>query len=267
MKIHFSGNRIKCMNANGSIRSASLTCHTSNAEPQYISDEAVLAEVLAASPQRIGAAQIAQAEIIEYHGCGVYEIEVSYEYRPETTAGFSSRRDRDEQWFISTSNTVERIFSARKTIAYGSNAPDPENLVNWNGKKGKNCAASGADIITATIRENCVLTMDIASFNTAFRKKLVELTGCVNSKVFHNWAAGEVLFLGAGSGKPYENDQGDELIDITLQFAIRPNRSLNFNELEIAANGWDVVWPWGSENAFVSKVYPEQDLCALGVGR
>ena len=269
MEIFLAANRIKTMNADRNISSAVLTYHTRGAVPEEYTDEAVLSAVLDTAPEKVGAAQLAQAAIVEYHGAGVYEIEVSYEYAPFSIRGrLASRRARDEKWYMATSNTTEHVLSALETTAWGSGAPSSGNLINWNGRTGALCAVSGADIITSTFRENCLLTLDADDYTTSFRKKIADLSGSVNSRTFHGWAAGEVLFLGAVSGLPGYNDRGDELVDVTFKFAIRRNRdSLTVNNLHITAAGWDIVWPLGTEHVFVSRVYPRNDLILLGVGK
>ncbi|MBQ7208162.1 MAG: hypothetical protein IJS01_10235 [Lentisphaeria bacterium] len=268
MEIFLAANRIKTMNADRNITSAALTYHTRGALPEEYSDEAVLSAVLDAAPEKVGAARLVRAAIVEYHGAGVYEIEVSYEYVPFSTRGrLGSRRARDEKWYMSTSNTTEHILSALETAAYGDDAPPSGNLINWNGRTGPLCAVSGADIITSTFRENCLLTIDAGDCTASFRKKIADLTGSVNSRTFHGWAAGEVLFLGANSGLPGYNDRGDELVDVTFRFAVRRNRSLVVNGLHVSAAGWDIVWPLGREHAYVSRVYPRNDLNLLGVGK
>ncbi|MBQ9502979.1 MAG: hypothetical protein IJU70_12550 [Lentisphaeria bacterium] len=269
MEIFLSANRIKSMNAGRNITSAVLTYHTRGALPEEYSDEQVLRAVLDAAPPRTGAAELISASVVEYHGAGVYEIEVSYEYTPVTFRGrLASRRPRDENWYMAGSNTTEHTLTALETTAWGDNAPSAGNLVNWNGRTGPLCAVSGADIINSTVRENCLLTIHAQDYTSAFRRKIATLTGSVNDRVFHGWAAGEVLFLGCNSGLPGVNDRGEELIDVTFKFAIRRNRdSLLINGKRISAAGWDVVWPLGTEFVYTSRVYPRGDLNLLGVGR
>ena len=269
MEIFLAANRIKTMNADRNISSAVLTYHTRGALPEECSDEAVLSAVLDAAPEKVGAARLAQASIIEYHGAGVYEIEVSYEYAPLSVRGrLASRRAGDEKWYMITSNTTEHVLSALETAAFGDGAPPSGNLINWNGRTGPLCAVSGADIITSAFRENCLLTIDAGNCTASFRKKIASLTGSVNSRTFHGWAAGEVLFLGANSGLPGYNDRGDELVDVTFKFAIRRNKDPRIvNNLRISASGWDIVWPLGTEYAYRSCVYPRNDLNLLGVGK
>ena len=67
---------------------------------------------------------------------------------------------------------------------------------------------------------------------------------------------------------PYINEQEKELVDITLKFAIRRNRSnLYVNGLLLDAKGWEIVWPLGFEHVYVSQVYLEKDFNILGVGK
>ena len=269
MEIFLSANRIKSMNSSRNISSAVLTYHTRGALPEEYSDEQVLLAVLDAAPPKIGAAELVNGSVIEYHGGGVYEIEVSYEYTPVTVRSRpASRRARDEKWYMAGSNTTEHTLTALETTAWGDNAPSAGNLVNWNGRTGSLCAVSGADIINSTVRENCLLTIPAQDYTSAFRKKIATLTGSVNDRAFHGWAAGEVLFLGCNSGLPGVNDRGEEIIDVTFKFAIRRNRdSLLINGRRISAAGWDIVWPLGTDFVYTSRVYPRNDLSQLGVGR
>ena len=61
MEIHLSANRVKSMNVNRNINSAVLTYHTRGALPEEYSDEAVLAAVLDAAPEKVGAAGLTSA--------------------------------------------------------------------------------------------------------------------------------------------------------------------------------------------------------------
>lgn len=269
ISIYLSANRTKSVNRNGKVTSAVLTCHTSGAEPEIYTDEEVLAAVLKYVPENLGAAVVTEAVIVEYHGAGVYEIEVNYEQQNWANSGKRSlRRHRDEKWFLAASNSVEHILFGENTWKYGNNPPSVGNLIGWNGKSGSSSSASGANIISAAIRENCVLTLKRTEFNFEFRKKILSLTGHTNSLPFHGWERGEVLFLGASSGMPYVNDDEDELVDVTLKFAVRQNRGhLYVNGHIFSARGWEVVWPVGQHHVYVSQVYPESDFNILGVGR
>ena len=269
MEIHLSANRTKSVNRNGKITAAVLTCHTTGAEPEKYTDEEVLQAVLEHVPQNMGAAALSGASIVEYHGAGVYEIEVEYELQTgAVTVRRAQRRHRDEKWYLATSNTVEHILAGVNSRGYGHNPLSTGNLIRWNGKHGSVANAAGANVITSTLRENCVLTLYQEEFNRKFRQKILSLTGCTNSLAFHGWERGEVLFLGASSNTPYTNDEGDELVDITLKFAVRKNRdSLYINGQLFSAKGWEIVWPLGLYHVYVSTVYPEQDFNILGVGK
>ena len=269
MEIHISANQTKSINRNGKITSAVITCHTTGADPKLYTNDTVLEEVIKNVPEKIGAATLNNAEIVEYHGSGVYEIEVNYDLL-QSSGSFrkSTGRAQDEKWYLATSNTVEHILFAVDTTAYGTRPPNTGNQIHWNGQTGIASSSAGADIITSSLRENCVLTIAAEKYNTSLRKRILSMTGHVNSPNFHGWAAGEVLFLGASTGTPYLNDEGDELIDITFKFAIRPNReNLLINGISLSAKGWEIAWPLGRDHAYVSKVYPTADLRSLGIGK
>ena len=269
MEIHISANQTKSINKNGKITSAVITCHTTKADPAIFTNDDVLEEVLKVVPDKVGAASLSNAEIVEYHGSGVYEIEVNYDLLQNAGSSRKSiSRIQDEKWYLTTSNSVEHILFALETTAYGQRPPDPGNLIHWNGQTGSACSSSGANIISSTLRENCVLTIPAEKYNTSLRKRILSMTGHVNSPAFHGWAAGEVLFLGANTGAVYLNDEGDELIDITFKFAIRPNRKdIKINDIKLSAQGWEIAWPLGRNHVYVSKIYPTADLRCLGIGK
>jgi hypothetical protein len=269
MQIHLSANRTKSVNSNGKVTSAVLTCHTTGADPEKYTDEEVLDEVLKFVPENLGAAQLTEASIAEYHGSGVYEIEVNYEQKSwKNTVKRSQRRARDEKWFLAVSHATEHIFIAENNRVFGKADPKVGLMIGWNGKSGSASQVTGTNILVPVIRENCVLTLPLREYNLKFRKVLLPLLGCVNSWNFHGWEKGEVLLLGASTGAPYINDDEEELIDVTMKFAIRRNRNdLLVNNVTFSAQGWDFVWPVGDENICVSQVYPTGDFNALGIGR
>ena len=269
MQIHLSANHTKSVNSNGKVTSAVLTCHTTGADPEKYTDEEVLDAVLKFVPENIGAAQLTETSIVEYHGAGVYEIEVNYEQKSwKNPVKRSNRRAREEKWFLATSHATDHIFLAEDNHVYGKTAPFVGLLIGWNGKSGSASQVMGTNILVPVIRENCVLTLPLREYNLRFRKVLLPLLGCTNSQAFHGWEAGEVLLLGASTGAPYVNDEEDELVDVTMKFAIRRNRKdLSFRGNHFSAQGWEFVWPLGDENVCVSQVYPTGDFNALGVGR
>ena len=270
MKIHLSANRTKSVNSNGSVTSAVLTCHTSGADPEKYSDDEVLNAVLKFVPENLGAAALSEAAIVEYHGAGVYEIEVSYEQQSwSRSVKRSLRRPKEERWFLSSSHSIEHVFIGEGSRSYGRNQLLPGTKIGWNGKTGAASYVAGTKKIVPVIRENCVLTLRLKEFNNKFRQKMFPLIGCVNSLDFHGWARGEVLFIGASTGTPYFNDDEDELIDVTMKFAIRRNATdVNYGGVtHYSARGWEVVWPVGEENICVAEIYQEKDFNILGVGR
>ena len=269
MQIHLSANHTKSVNSNGKVTSAVLTCHTTGADPEKYTDEEVLDAVLKFVPENLGAAQLTEASIAEYHGSGVYEIEVSYEQKSwKNPVKRSNRRARDEKWFLAASHATEHIFIAENNRIYGKAAPKVGLMIGWNGKSGSASHVTGTNIIVPVIRENCVLTLPLREYNLKFRKVLLPLLGCINSWKFHGWETGEVLLLGASTSAPYLNDDEDELIDVTMKFAIRRNRKDQLvHNVTFSAQGWDCVWPLGDTNICVSQIYPIGDFNILGIGR
>jgi hypothetical protein len=103
------------------------------------------------------------------------------------------------------------------------------------------------------------------------------MTGTINGFPFRDFAAGEVLFLGAvGSQRGYED------WELQYHFAASPNLfNLSVGDITgIAKAGWDYLWVLYEEiddaatnklistprAAYVEKVYWRTDFSGLGIG-
>ena len=134
------------------------------------------------------------------------------------------------RWSLSCTPHKTRIFSTasapRLVPAESGSAPEnPGNWINWNGCYGETCRIDGAERYE-TLAVECGCKILAASEVTAnFRRQLLSLCGCTNQSAFHNWHAGEALLIEAGLSLPFENDLGQNLVELTCRFAIRPNRN------------------------------------------
>ena len=118
-------------------------------------------------------------------------------------------------------------------------------------------------------------TYSVKDIDIAFKRNVMRLTGRVNSRAFHGWEAGEVLFLGASGGVPFRNDQGVLLVEVTYRFAIRKNvADLRFAGISLGqAEGWHVPWSITSPEysgstprvlgAYLSSIYEKGDFSRL----
>ena len=142
---------------------------------------------------------------------------------------------------------------------------------NYHGAIGvDDSSVQGVDITIPALQFQLRKRFKFVSFdylNTLFR-----LTGHVNGSGWGQFAAGEVLFLGAEGGENEEN-----YVDLTYQFACRPNQS-NFYVGNIfigEKRGWEYLWVRHEEAivgdrvlklpaaAYVEQVYPYGDFSGL----
>jgi len=268
---------------------------TSRAELRYLvrldqlsgpvaDSEAALARALQESPAGIGLAERTGASVVANHGSGVYEVSV--EYQRETSG---DRKDtahvNDETWRFECSSSRILTYRAESVVSVLTDpeAPaafsDPGLSLNWNGRSGSECEISGVHVLVPEMREVCTRTYSPSHITNIFKRRIMEMTGCVNSKRFHGWEAGEVLFLGAVQGDQFENRNGKDLTKVRYRFAIRPNRkNVDAGGLGVLdVDGWDYLWniPWpepgahayASGAAVVSRLYRRADLTNLGIGR
>lgn len=145
----------------------------------------------------------------------------------------------------------------------------------------------GAIGVTADSVQGVDITVPVYSFsevhykNNAFvddtyKATLFELTGTVNSQTFRQFAAGEVLFLGASGTK-----RGSDDWELVYRFSASPNMTdMVIGDITgITKAGWEYLWVQyiDAEDAsaqtlikqpasvHIEQVYPYQDFDRLGL--
>lgn len=276
----------RAVDADGNCTRAVLVYYVSGAGDSDGIDpgDAALAAVRDLAPGRWGQAALNSLEITASPGGGVFKVEA--EYRCQAADVIRRSRDRkagDRVWRFDASTAMTHVIHAEALInhACAENAPEAYNdiglLVNWNGHFGRDAVIRGVEKLVPEMRESCIATWRPAQLTTAGKRRIMELVGCVNSSGFHGWSAGEVLFLGASQGAAYLNRDGDQLVDVTYNFAIKPNRSqVRRQELELGpAKGWEYVWDISRFDpptrrmvtyaAYLNRIYPEKSFSGLGL--
>ena len=269
---------IRSLNSGGSCRSARLNYIVSGvSENENDPGAAILQEVRSMAPKELDGAELSRVTLIKSHGGGVFEAQAEYEQTsPER---HSRKKIGDRLWTFDTTGGRENVIHGkllkRETDPVSGFLPDPGTLINWNGKHDDRFHVGGTPKIVPSMRESCIAVFRESDVTPQFRRKIMELTGCLNDGSFHSWEAGEVLFLGASSSVPFRNDQGVKITEITFRFAIRRNQS----SLEIGgvnmgpAGGWDIPWsitmPQHEDfkpvtvGAYLSSIYEKGDFSAL----
>ncbi len=134
----------------------------------------------------------------------------------------------------------------------------------------------GVDITVPVYNFSETHYIDDALVTDEYKGQLFMLTGKTNEEAFRNFAAGEVLFLGAAGSKRGKDDW-----EISFKFAASPNvTDLQVGPITVAEKrGWELLWVRYTDvadagakmlikrpvAAYVEQVYEEGDFSGLGI--
>jgi len=220
-----------------------------------------------------------------YNGLPRSEIEITERLNATTWRVVARYRknapppdQRPESRFeFDTSGGTQHITQSRATVArYGPKAST--RLQGAIGFDGKN--VQGCDIVVPVYNWAETHYFDDDEVTDTYKATLFNLTGCKNGSAWKNFAAGEVLFLGASGAR--QGTGADDWWEITFRFASSPNRQ-NFSVGDITGidkKGWDYMWVQYGDEAddatsqvvkkpvavYIEEVYPDGDFSQLGIG-
>ena len=270
----------RSVNPGGSCRSGKLNYIVSGI-PSGEKDPGALAlqEVRSIAPDELDGVGLSRITLVKSHGGGIFEVQAEYADSPADRN--SRKKIGDRLWLFDAMGKQENVLCGKLLKSRAQTGepvpPDPGALINWNGKTGESFHAAGTVKVVPAMRESCVAVFRNSDMTGDFRRRIMQLTGKVNDKMFHSWQPGEVLFLGAASSVPFRNDRGVMIIEITFRFAIRPNLTeLTVSGVEMGpAEGWDVPWSIMAPNTagyspaavgvYVSSIYEKGDSSALKI--
>ena len=229
------------------------------------------------APEYVGTARRNSIALTRVPGNGSCEFEVNY-----SASGKNETQKGDErQWSFEVKTAKYHVSGARELVrVYDGNdkgsPPDPGTVIGWDGRIDGESDVSGAEILIPEMYEYCTATYRASKINCAFRRKLFDLAGKVNTSTFRGWAPGEVLLTRAEQGEPYKNLRGTELVDVTYTFAIRPSAEVNCaGTLITPVSPWNIVWSISRRNAvnnslevsgiYESRVYDAGNFSALNL--
>ena len=129
------------------------------------------------------------------------------------------------------------------------------------------------DIIVPCYNEQEVLPITAPMFLDKI--KGLAAAGKINSKKFHGWSTGEVLFVKASLSPSYTNAKGHKLVDIKYVFRIRPLGAVVRNQLKIEpVSMWNTVWDIPRRNVqnslmsvgiYESRIYDYANFSVLDI--
>lgn len=276
MQIHRKLSIRRSHDRTGSCTGARLNYVVSHAGNLDQSEDA-LKLVRQTAPDHVGSARQKSIELTSVKGDGTYEFEVTYA-PPDAL----DRNTGDERvWSFEVTTGKYRVTEARELVkiypvSEDITPPDPGEMIGWDGRIDGESDLAGATVLVPEMYERCVATYRSSKVNSAFRRKLFNLSGKVNASTFRGWAPGEVLLTRAEQGEPYKNHRGQELVDITYTFAVRPAGEVSCSgNVIVPVSPWNVIWSISRRDAvnnslivsgiYESRVYDSGNFSALNL--
>ena len=232
--------------------------------------------VNATAPQYMGRARKNTVELVRVPGNGTYEFEVKYSL-PQT---METKENGDRIWQFDVSCSTEKIFEAKELVKiYQPQSdivpPDPGTMLRWDGNSDGDGCINGSWAEIPELQETCIATFRESHINNSFKRAVFAAAGKINSKKFHGWSTGEVLFVKASLSPSYTNAKGHKLVDIKYVFRIRPLGTVVRNQLKIEpVSMWNTVWDIPRRNVqnslmsvgiYESRIYDYANFSVLDI--
>ncbi len=217
-------------------------------------------------------------ELLRSPGGGMLEIGVYYRSDDYSASSGSRRRAKragDRRWQAEVNAGANwKKYAAGKVLSIKADPSfpdiDPQKLVNWNGLPGSSSRSEKFRVYEPQMSLRCEATFRRKQAESRdYLRKVAGLVGKVNSEAFHNWNAGELLFLGLTDSDPFTGADGDELCDLTFNFHIRLNSFRQIGNIQLGVvDGWDHCWPLYTpdgklHSAHVSRLYERASFAVL----
>ena len=204
-------------------------------------------------------------------GDGQWEGTVTY-VKSSSSKTFSFPAVGSVGYSFNTGGGTQHIKqSISTTNTYPATAPDCKGAIGSTPD-----SVEGCDITIPVFNFSVPYIFANGSVTTAYKQILHALTGKVNNAAYMDFAAGELLFLGAQGSK-----RDDSSWEVTFNFAGSPNQTgLTIGGItSIAKLGWDYLWirydtavDTTSDtliskptSVHVEKVYNTGDFSTLGI--
>lgn len=232
--------------------------------------------------------QVLQAEsyTLEYLGDDAWHLEVNYVKEggadnPEEPDPM--RRSRSFDTSGGTTHITQAITPnpERRYWSGSPAAPDQKGAIGVD-----ESGVQGVDIVIPALTWTETFDVPSGYVNTDYIKTVSRLTGTVNSQPFRNFAAKEVLFMGASGSQDWDSKKGDGPWTLSYKFVASPNAgpgktipALTMGGItNIEKDGHEYLWVRYEDNVadsslvkvpkfvYVNKVYREEDFTQLGIG-
>lgn len=190
----------------------------------------------------------------------------------DVTVPFESQVNTDRTFAGSTSGGTFNITQGYGVTSYapaGQTAPNFQGAINVNEQ-----GVQGVDIIVPQFEFTTTKTQAVGFVTLAYAATLARLTGKVNNAPFDDFAAGELLFLGADFSQ-----QSAGPATLAYKWSASPNRTnLTIGNITgINKGGHEYMWVFYRPNlsgtslvripvaVYVHKVYEDGNFALLGI--
>lgn len=199
----------------------------------------------------------------EQIGPAQWDVVVNYQIADQ-------KNQHEPSFGFDTSGGTTHITQSYATKKYGTSPADHKGAIGVRDKE-----VEGVDIVIPSLKFTETWQIPFELVTVAYIKTLAGLTGTVNSAAWRNYAAEEVLFMGA-SGQ----SQTDGYVPVQFTFEASQNATLSIAGIDnIKKNGWEYLWSYYEKKPdsdvnkhllkpkwiYVEQVYQKSDFGLIGI--
>jgi hypothetical protein len=206
-------------------------------------------------------------------GKGLYSVDATYALLTQRFAGVPaldpSGAGSYTFSFSTTGATYHTKFAKDQDAfngTYGTADATVGHKINWNGQ-----SADGIDIVGPQLQITIRKRLPGSRITLPFIRQIVSLTGKTNNATFMQFAAGELLFMGAEGQMVVGQDT-----EVTYNFSAAPNvASADIDGVTVTdIKGHEYIWAFmlpGSNNSadirgmYKARLYDSADFTLLGI--
>lgn len=170
------------------------------------------------------------------------EWKVRVNYGISSSGNVSNGEIQEPQFNFEISTETKRIVRSIQQIAkYPSRAPDSMGINDGD----------GVDVVCPVAQFSETVWLRPSQVTTAWKKKVMQMVGTMNSNQFRGYNSGELLFLGCNGSR--NGDTSKDLWQVSFRFAFRANEeNIKIGDWEFPLKlGWDIIWVRYQEKTFV----------------
>lgn len=229
----------------------------------------------------------AESYSVDYLGDNAWHVEIAYEKMgADAPDPDPLRRSRS---FDTSGGTMHKTQA--ESVGSGGTLDFekrfPSSATNMSGAIGVDSSSvHGVDVVVPQLTWTETYDVPSTYVTSDYIKGVAALTGTVNNGTFRTFAAGEVLFIGAGGSQEWDAEKGNGPWQLSFKFVASPNAgsgqtmpAITIGSISgIEKRGHEYLWvryePSVASSTliqlpkavYVNKVYREENFANLGIG-